>query len=108
MTKPAELYACLYVKEFPAQALLRLRPELRNKPCVIMDGQPPLQQVCSLTRKARTLGIVRDMTQVEVETFSAATILSRSTKEETVAKMALLECAGAFSPRVEEKFENGA
>ena len=108
MTKPAELYACLYIKEFPAQALLRLRPELRDKPCVIMDGQPPLQQVCSLTRKARTLGLVRGMTQVEVETFAAPVILSRSTKEEIVAKTALLECAGAFSPRVEEKLENGA
>jgi protein ImuB len=30
MTKPNELYACLYVKEFPAQALLRLRPELHE------------------------------------------------------------------------------
>lgn len=108
VTKPAELYACLYAKEFPAQALLRLRPELRNRPCVIMDGKPPLQQVCSLTRKARTLGLVRGMTQVEVETFPSVTVLARSTKEETVAKAALLECSGAFSPRVEEKFENGA
>ena len=39
MTKPAELYACLYAKEFPAQALLRLRPELHSKPCVVMEGE---------------------------------------------------------------------
>lgn len=108
MTKPAELYACLYAKEFPAQALLRLRPELRIKPCAIMDGQPPLQQVCSLTRKARTLGLVRGMTRVEAESFPDVTILPRSPKEETVARTTLLECAGAFSPRVEEKFEDGA
>jgi protein ImuB len=108
MTEPAELYACFYAKEFPAQALLRLRPELRDKPCVVMDGQPPLQQVCSLTRKARTLGLVRRMTQVEVETFPAVTALPRSKKEETAAKVAVLECAGAFSPRVEERFEDGA
>ena len=44
MMKPAELYACIYAKEFPAQALLRLRPELREKPCVVMEGEPPLQQ----------------------------------------------------------------
>lgn len=37
MSKLTELYACLYVKEFPAQALLRLRPELNEKPCVA-DG----------------------------------------------------------------------
>ena len=57
MTKSAEIYACLYVREFPAQALLRLRPDLRNKPCVVMEGEPPLQEVCSLTRKARQLGV---------------------------------------------------
>jgi protein ImuB len=108
MTKPAELYACVYVKEFPAQALLRLRQELRNRPCVVMDGQPPLQEVYSLTRKARTLGIVRGMTRVEVETAPSMTMLPRSIKEETVAKIALLECAGAFSPRVEEKFQDSA
>ncbi len=80
MTKPAELYACLYAKEFPAQALLRLRPELRDKPCVVMEGEAPLEQVCSLTRKARILGLMRGMTRVEVETFPAVTLLKRSTK----------------------------
>jgi protein ImuB len=108
MTKPAELYACLYAREFSAQSLLRLRPELQDKPCVVMDGEPPLQQVCSLTRKARTLGLLRGMTQVEVETFSKVTMLPRSHKEEAAAKKVVLECAGAFSPRVEERFEDGA
>jgi protein ImuB len=108
MTKPTELYACLYAKEFPAQALLRLRPELRTSSCVVMEGQPPLQQVCSLTRKARTLGLVRGMTQVEVETFPVVTVLPRSHKEEVAARLALLECAGAFSPRVEERCDDGA
>ena len=57
MNEPAELYACLYAKEFPAQALLRLRPELHNTACVVMDGEPPLQQICSLNTKARLLGM---------------------------------------------------
>lgn len=64
MTEPPEIYACLYAKEFPAQALLRLRPKLRNTPCVVMEGEPPLEEVCSLTRKARTLGMTRGMTRV--------------------------------------------
>jgi protein ImuB len=106
MTKPPELYACLYAKEFPAQALLRLRSELRDKPCAIMEGEPPLEQVCSLTRKARILGLVRGMTRVEVDTFSAIIALPRLLKEETAAKAILLECAGAFSPRVEDKSDN--
>jgi len=108
MTKPAELYACLYAKEFSAQALLRLRSKLRDKPCVVMEGEPPLEQVCSLTRKARILGLSRGMTRVEVDTFSVVTVLPRSTKEENATKTILLECAGAFSPRVEDKSEDGA
>ena len=108
MMKPAERYACLYAKEFPAQALLRLRPELRDKPCVVMEGEPPLEQICSLTRKARILGLAHAMTRVEVDTFPAVAVLSRSHQEELAAKAILLECAGAFSPRVEDKSEDGA
>lgn len=97
-----ELYACLYAREFPVQALLRLRPELREQPCVVMEGDAPLEQVCSLNTKARLLGMVRGMTRVEVDTFPASAMLARSPKEETATRAILLECAGAFSPRVEE------
>lgn len=103
-----EIYACLYAKEFPVQALLRLRPELREQPCVVMEGEPPLQLVCSLNRRARTLGLASGMTQVEVDTFSGVTVLARSLEEETAAKTALLECAGGFSPRVEDGSASGA
>ena len=72
MNEPAELYACLYANEFPAQALLRLRPELHNQPCVVMEGEPPLQHVCSLNTKARLLGLEHAMTRVEVDTFLSA------------------------------------
>jgi protein ImuB len=102
MTKYSEIFACIYAKEFPAQALLRLRPQLRNKPCVVMQGDPPLEEVCSLTRKARSLGMARGMTQVEVETFSETTVLQRSLKEEATAREVLLECAGCYSPRIED------
>jgi protein ImuB len=101
MTQPAEIYACVYVREFPAQALLRLRPELREKPCVVMEGDPPLQEVCALTKKARQLGLVCGMTRVEVDTFPGVTVLSRSRGEEAATRSVLLECAGCFSPRVE-------
>lgn len=103
-----EIYACLYAREFPVQALLRLRPELREQPCVVMEGDPPLELVCSLNRRARTLGLVRGMTRVEVDTFSGVTVLARSLEEEATAKAALLECAGGFSPRIEEASAGGA
>jgi len=104
----AELHACLYAREFPVQALLRLRPELREQPCVVMEGNAPLEQVCSLNTRARLLGMVRGMTRVEVDTFPASAVLARSQKEEAATRAILLECAGAFSPRVEERSEDTA
>jgi len=103
MSKPAEIYACVHATEFPGQALLRLRPELREHPCVVLEGEPPLQLACSLNRRARSLGMMHGMTQVEIDTFPGVTALRRSPREEAAAKAALLECAGAFSPRVENR-----
>jgi protein ImuB len=101
MTTSTGLYACLYVKEFPAQSMLRLRPELRVQPCVVIEGEPPQEYACSLNTKARRLGIAVGMTRVEIETFSSVSVLSRSQMEEEAAKAALLECCDAFSPRLE-------
>ncbi len=97
-----ELYACLFAREFPAQALLRLRPELREKAVSVMEGDPPIEFVCSLNARARRAGVARGMTKVEVETFDEITVLARSFAEEAAARAVLLECAGTFSPRVEE------
>ena len=108
MSGQRELYACLYAKEFPAQALLRLRPELREKAVAVMEGEPPLQSVCSLNARARRLGVARGMTKVEIETFDSVVALPRSVAEESTARAALLECAGTFSPRVEERRDSSA
>lgn len=105
-----EQYACLLVSEFPAQARLRLRPELRERPCAILDGkaeeQAPSDRVCSLNRKARKLGICRGMTRVEAGTTPLVTLLPRSREEESQATAALLQCAAAFSPRIEDRSED--
>jgi protein ImuB len=107
MSSP-ELYACLYIKEFPAQALLRLKPELRDKPCVVMDGEPPLETVCALNTKARLIGLSHGMSRVEVETFVTPIILSRSIQCEKSTKAVLLEYAAAFSPLVEDRSDETA
>jgi hypothetical protein len=70
--------------------------------------EPPLHQVCSLNIKARLLGMSYGMTRVEVDTFSQPTVLSRSLQSEAAAKDILLECAGAFSPRIEDRSEDTA
>ncbi len=108
MNRAGELYACLYAKEFPAQAVLRLRPELREQPVVVVEGEPPLETVCSFNAKARYLGIVRGMTRVELDTFSSLIVLPRSRIEESSTHAVMLECAGTFSPRIEDRSEGSA
>ncbi len=81
---------------------MRLRNELHNQPCVVMQGEPPLEQVVSFNIKARTLGIVHNLTKVEVDTFPDVTVLRRSADEEAATRTVLLECAGGFSPHVED------
>ena len=105
MTAPR--YACLLANEFPLQALLRLRPELQTKPVAVLDGETPFEQVCSLNSLAWTLGIEPEMTKLEMEMFPTAIVLKRSRAEEAAAHTALLECAGSFSPRVEDQSSDG-
>ncbi|WP_446744490.1 DNA polymerase Y family protein [Silvibacterium acidisoli] len=107
MSSTAELYACVYVREFPAQALLRLRPELHDKQCVVLEGEAPSQAICSLNTRARLVGLRRGMTKVEVDTFEGVTILQRSLRTENSVRMILLECAGSFSPRIEDRSIDG-
>ncbi len=102
MKHPAELYACVYVREFPAQSLLRLRPELKESACVVMEGEPPFEQVCSLNTKARLLGIQHGMSRIDVDGFPRAKVLLRSLKTESTVKEMLLECGGTYSPRIED------
>jgi protein ImuB len=95
------LYVCVYVPEFPAQALMRLRPELARRPVVVLAGEPPVEQVCSLNAQGSRLGVEQGMTRIELDDFVGLCVLRRSQQEERLAKAALLEAAGVFSPRVE-------
>jgi protein ImuB len=47
------------------------------------------------------------MTRLEMEMFPTALVLLRSPAQEAAARAALLQCAGAFSPRVEDQSNDG-
>ena len=102
------LYAAVHAAEFPAQAILRLRPDLQSKPVVILDGAPPQERVCSLNLHARKCGIVAGMTRLEIEELGCAHILSRSLETENAARTVLLESVSQYSPRIEESFATNA
>ncbi len=100
-TDSSALFACVYVPELPAQALLRLRPHLQGSPVAVLEGAPPQERVCAGNAQARRDGLVHGMTRVEAESFAGMTVLRRSVREEEAAQAALLGCAGSFTPLVE-------
>jgi protein ImuB len=96
-----QLYLCLHAAEFPAQALLRLRPEMQSQPVAVMEGRAPLEAVCALNRHAERRGAVCGMTRLEAEAIAGLRLLTRSTESEAAARAVVRECAAYYSPRIE-------
>lgn len=97
-----EVYACVHAAEFPAQALLRLRPDLQSEPVAVIEGRPPHEFVCSMNRHALSKGISLGMTRLDVEGLDGVKFLARSLETEDAARAVLLECVSQFSPRIED------
>jgi protein ImuB len=96
------LYAAIHAAEFPAQALLRLRPDLQSKPVVILAGRAPEETVCAMNSHARKLGVTHAMSRLETEGLKGLYVMSRSEDTEAAAHGVMLECSAQFSPRIEE------
>jgi protein ImuB len=95
-------FACLFVPDFPVQAVVRLEPELRGQPVAILAGAPPLTKVFAVNREARNLGVDPGMTKVQAEAFQGIIWRWRSLSQEATAYAALLDCAWTISPCVED------
>ena len=99
-------FACIFVPDFPVEAILRAEPELRSRPMAVLEGKPPLQKLLAVNGEARRAGILPGMTKLQVEGCTAAALRDRSEAQEAAAHRALLDCAQAFSPRVEDTAPN--
>ena len=99
------MFACLHAPDFPVQAAVRLDATLRQQSVAILEGSPPLQKVVALSPQARKQGMYLDMTKPQAELFGAK-LCQRNRAQEAAAAQALLDCAFAFSPRVESAAEN--
>jgi protein ImuB len=95
-------YACIFVPDFPVEALLRLEPDLRSQALAVLEGKPPLQKVFAMNERARAAGVAVGMTKVQLEACSDVVLRVRSPLQEDTANAALLDCAQSFSPRVED------
>ena len=98
---PASWYACVHVRELPAQALLRVRQELQSAAVVVVEGKAPVERVCSYNRAAAALGLQAGMTRVEVESYAAVTMLLRDLDAEAKTRAVLMNGVAKFSPQVQ-------
>lgn len=95
-------YACLFVPDFPVQAVLRAEPELRSQAVAVTIGRAPLQTVLARNEAARNAGVHPGMSKLELESCGGITLRQQSAAQEAATHAALLDCAQAFSPRIED------
>jgi len=95
-------FACIFVPDFPVEAVLRAEPELRAQAVAVLEGKPPLQKIFAVNEKARQTGIEPCMSKIQVEACSSLVLRARAPLQEAAAHAALLDCAQSFSPRVED------
>jgi len=96
------MFACIYIPDFPVQALLRVEPELSARPVAVLTGRPPLEKVVALNERARQAGVELGATRSQLEAWANLALRPRSESQEASAHAALLDCAQSFSPEVED------
>ena len=95
-------FACIFVPDFPVEALLRAEPELRLQSLAVLEGKAPLQKVFAVNENARRAGVIPGMSKLQIEACAGVVLRARSLPQESAAHAALLDCAQSFSPRVED------
>ncbi len=121
------MFACIYVPDFPVEAIVRVEPLLRERAVAVLEGKPPLTRVISLNGNARFIGMEVGMTKLQAAVFVESTkpdsgtngalrgfasdppqhsklaiLRQRSPAQENSAHLALLDVAHAFTPQVED------
>src|ERR1700686_5844556 len=96
------MFACIFIPDFPAQAIICFEPELRACPVAVLTGRPPLEKVMALNERARQLGVDVGATKSQLEAWENLALRTRSESQEASAHAAMLDCAQAFSPEVED------
>src|SRR5882672_5637402 len=96
------MFACLFISDFPVEAIIRFEPELRGRPVAVLAGRPPLEKVVALNEKARQMGVETGATKSQLEAWEDLVLRARSELQEISAHAALLDCAQSFSPEVED------
>jgi protein ImuB len=102
----AMLFACVFVPCFVVQASVRCEPEQKrlawsNRPVAVFDGPDSLPRIFACNERAQIGGVETGITKVQAAQCPGIILRKRDPKQEQAAQAALLDCASAFSPRVE-------
>ncbi|MBZ5655716.1 MAG: DNA polymerase Y family protein [Acidobacteriia bacterium] len=100
------MFACIYIPDFPVEAIIRFEPELRARCVAVLGGRPPLEKVVALNEKARQAGVEIGSTRAQLEAWEELVLRTRSQAQEDSAHAALLDCAQSFSPEIEDSAPN--
>jgi protein ImuB len=102
------MFVCVHVPDFPVEAVIRMEPDLREQAVAVIEGAPPLVTVVASNGRARAAGVQPGMTEMQAQERLRLScpphcwhIKRRVLGQEDAAHFALLDAAGAFSPRVE-------
>jgi protein ImuB len=96
------MFACVFIPDFSAQALIRVEPALRSCSVVVLTGRTPLEKVVALNQNARQVGVELGATKSQLEAWENLELRARSELHEKSTHAALLDCAQSFSPDVED------
>ncbi len=97
------MFACIFIPDFPAQAIIRFEPALRDRAVAVLIGRPPLQKVMALNERARDVGVDIGTSKSQLEAWEhLLEFRLRSEALEISAHAALLDCAQSFSPEIED------
>lgn len=64
------MFACIYISDFPVEAIVRGEPLLRERAVAVLDGKPPVIRVVALNEKARLVGMDVGMTKLQAAIFT--------------------------------------
>jgi protein ImuB len=100
------LFACVFVPCFAVQASVRCEPEQKrlawsNRPIAVFDGPDSLPRIFACNQQAQIAGIETGITKAQAAQCPGIILRKRDPEQEHAAQAALIDCASAFSPRVE-------
>ncbi len=93
--------ACVWVPEFPVQALRRSAPDLAEAPLAVAAGPSPRDVLVAVAAEAAALGVRPGMTAAQARQVApAALVRVAPAAAAAAADEALVDVAGGFSPRL--------